>query len=265
VKRWSPTPFLQLAALLHLPALLLLGLGLWPWALGLLILLHLVLMAVSLWPRSDWLGPNLRRLPPAATQRREIAITIDDGPDPEITPQVLQILADHGAKATFFCIGARAARHPELCRQIVAAGHSIENHGQSHHRLCSLFGPAGWRREVGEAQDTLQGITGRTPVFYRAMAGLRNPFLEPVLYSRGLQLASWTRRGYDSRDGNADRVLARLLRQLAAGDILLLHDGHCARTAQGQAVILAVLPRLLEQLAAQQFKAVTLSHACQAH
>lgn len=260
---WRPTPFLQLAALLHLPALPMLALGLWPWALGILVLLHLAIMAVSLWPRSDWLGPNLLRLPPAAAQRREIAITIDDGPDPDITPQVLQILAAHDAKATFFCIGARAQRHSELCRQIVAAGHAIENHGQSHQRLCSLFGPAGWHREVGQAQDALQRITGRRPAFYRAMAGLRNPFLEPVLHSLGLQLATWTRRGYDSRDGNAERVLARLLRQLAAGDILLLHDGHCARTAQGQAVILAVLPRLLEQLAAQQLKAVTLSHACQ--
>jgi peptidoglycan/xylan/chitin deacetylase (PgdA/CDA1 family) len=254
-----------MAALLHLPALALLLMGLWPWTLALLLFLHLLIMAVSLWPRSDWLGPNLRRLPSAAVRRREVAITIDDGPDPNITPQVLQILSAHGAQATFFCIGERAARHPELCHAIVAAGHAIENHGQSHRTFCSLFGPGGWRREVGDAQATLQALTGREPGFYRAMAGLRNPFLEPVLCGMGLQLAAWTRRGFDSRDGNADRVLARLLHQLAAGDILLLHDGHCARTADGQPVILAVLPRLLEQLHKQKLRAVTLVNACQPH
>ncbi|WP_342617330.1 polysaccharide deacetylase family protein [Rhodoferax sp. GW822-FHT02A01] len=259
---WRPSLFLLTTALLHLAALPLLAMGLWGWALGWLVTLHLLIMAVSLWPRSQWLGPNMLRLPATAARRREVAITIDDGPDPVVTPQVLRILAAHGAKATFFCIGERAARHPELCRSILAAGHTIENHGQTHHMLCSLFGPARWRREVGDAQATLLGITGRRPIYYRAMAGLRNPFLAPVLHALGLQLVTWTRRGYDSRDGNADQVLARLLRQLAAGDILLLHDGHCARTRQGQPVILAVLPRLLEHLSAHHLQAVTLADAC---
>lgn len=87
-----------------------------------------VLTAAGMWPRSSLLGPNWTSLPEAAVSRGEIAITIDDGPDSEVTPLVLEILDEYGAKASFFCIGARAARYPELCREIVARGHAVENH-----------------------------------------------------------------------------------------------------------------------------------------
>ena len=96
----------------------------------------------------------------------------------------------------------------------------------------------------------------------RAVAGLRNPFLEPILARHGLQLASWTRRGYDPRNADPAQVLARLTRGLAAGDILLLHDGHGATTAAGQPVVLAVLPPLLAALRARGLKPVTLDAAC---
>ncbi len=261
---WRPTPLLFASAALHLGAVLLLALqfDLWVWALGGVLLNHLVLGAVGLWPRSTWLGPNLVRLPDAAVQRGEVAITIDDGPDPEVTPQVLAILASRGVRATFFCIGERAAAHPEVCRAAVAAGHAIENHGQWHRNHTAALGPRGWQREVGTAQTTLEAITGQKPQFFRALAGLRNPFLDPVLHPLGLRLATWTRRGYDTREGDADRVLARLTHRLAAGDILLLHDGHSARTASGRPVILEVLPRLLDALAACQLTPVTLRSVC---
>ena len=83
-------------------------------------------------------------------------------------------------------------------------------------------------------------------------------FLAPVLRRMDLTLVSWTRRGFDTREGNASIVLARLVDGLKAGDILLLHDGHAARTAQGQPVILDVLPKLLERLRADGLRAVTL-------
>ena len=101
-------------------------------------------------------------------------------------------------------------------------------------------------------------VTGQRPSCFRAPAGLRNPFLEPVLHRLGLSLVSWTRRGFDTREGDAQRVLARLTRGLAAGDILLLHDGNAARTARGEPVLLEVLPLLLERLRADGLRAVTL-------
>jgi len=264
MRAWRPTAFVAASAFLHLGAALLLLTqpALWRWVLGALLLDFSAIVAAGLWPRSTLLGRNLVRLPEAAARRREVAITIDDGPDPEVTPQVLSILAAAGARASFFCIGERAALHPELCRAIVAAGHAVENHGQSHRKRYTLLGWRGWLTEVGNAQTTLQAITGQQPRFFRALAGLRNPFLDPVLHRLGLRLASWTRRAYDTRNGNADAVLARLTSNLAAGDILLLHDGHAARTIHGRPVIVEVLPRLLGELAARKLKPVTLASAC---
>jgi peptidoglycan/xylan/chitin deacetylase (PgdA/CDA1 family) len=106
--------------------------SLWPWALGAVIADHALLTAAGLSPRSALLGPNWTRLPLAAGARREIAITIDDGPDPRITPRVLEVLEQYSAKATFFCIGERVQRYAELTREMVRRGHSIENHSQRH-------------------------------------------------------------------------------------------------------------------------------------
>ena len=74
---------------------------------------HALLTAMGLWPRSTWLGPNLVRLPEAARARGEIALTFDDGPDPEVTPAVLDLLDERAVKASFFCIGDRARANPD--------------------------------------------------------------------------------------------------------------------------------------------------------
>lgn len=261
---WRPSRFLWGQVGLHAVAFLVLGIWphLWPWALAIFLLSHLMVMLSGLWPRSTWMDNAMVRLPESAVLRREVAITIDDGPDPVVTPRVLEILARHGVKASFFCIGARAAQYPALCQQMVAAGHRVENHGQRHPHLISLGGPRRWWREVMEGQQTLQAITGQAPHYYRAVAGLRNVFLGPVLHRAGLRLASWTRRGFDTRECDAQIVLDRLLRQLQAGDVLLLHDGNAARTREGEPVIEVVLPQLLEALKQRELVAVTLVAAC---
>ena len=262
---WPMPPLLRATVAVHAAAA---GAALaWPpsvpWALGGVALNHAVLTGAGLWPRSDWLGPNVTRLPAAAAQRGEIALTIDDGPDPELTPQVLDLLDAHGGqRASFFCIAERARRHPALVREIVARGHSVQNHSLAHRHGFSLLGPRSMAAEVERAQALLADLTGRAPSCFRAPAGLRNPFLDPVLHRLGLQLVSWTRRGFDTRDRDPQRVLGRLVRGLAAGDILLLHDGHAARSAaSGRAVVLDVLPTLLERCCAQGLKSVSLEGA----
>ena len=233
----------------------------WPWALGAVAANHLVLTGAGLWPRSTWLGRNWSRLPEAAAARREIAITIDDGPDPQVTPAVLDLLDAYAVRATFFAIATAAAKHPALCREIVRRGHSVQNHSNRHSHRFSLLGPRGLAREIGAAQERLAGIAGVLPRYFRAPAGLRNPFLAPVLDRLGLQLVSWTRRGFDTVRREPGAVLARLVASLAAGDILLVHDGNAARTAAGEPVLLRVLPALLERCAAAGLRAVTLPEA----
>ena len=231
------------------------------WAAGAVALNHATLTAAGLWPRSALLGPNLRRLDDAAAARGEVAITIDDGPDAEVTPAVLDLLARHDAKATFFCIAERARAHPALVRRIVAEGHSVQNHSRHHSHQFSLFGPKRLADDIGRAQDLLAELSGQRPHCFRAPAGLRNPLLDPVLHRQGLHLVSWTRRGFDMRDGDTARVLGRLQRGLRGGDILLLHDGHAERTAQGRAVVLEVLPALLKACREAGLRPVTLSQA----
>jgi len=263
-RAFRPSAFIRGSVALHAVAAgaLLLRPQLWPWALAAVVADHLTLTAAGLWPRASLLGPNLTRLPPRAVARGEIAITLDDGPDPEVTPAVLALLDRHAARASFFCIGERIHRHPQLAREIVARGHGLENHSLHHLHRFSLLGPRALRAEIAGAQESIAFATGAAPRFFRAPAGLRNPFLEPELARAGLQLVSWTRRGFDTVSGDPERVLARLLKGLAAGDILLLHDGHAARAADRDPVILTVLPSLLAAVRAAGLKPVTLEAAC---
>jgi peptidoglycan/xylan/chitin deacetylase (PgdA/CDA1 family) len=260
---WRPNRFLQGSALVHGAALAGVAAApeLWGWALGAIAANQALLTAGGLLPRSRLLGPNWTRLPPAAAARGEIALTLDDGPDPEVTPRVLELLARAGVRATFFCIGERAARHPSLVRAMVEAGHAVENHSLRHRHGFAFHGPRRYLDELGAAQDTLAALAGSAPRFFRAPAGLRNPFLDYVLARLGLTLASWTRRGFDTVSPDPAAVLRRLLRGLAAADILLLHDGHAARSATGAPVVLEVLPPLLERIAAAGLRPVTLRAA----
>lgn len=260
---WHPTATVKASVAIHAlaGAGFVFAPGLWPQALAALVANHGVLTAAGLWPRSTLLGPNVTRLPAAAAARNEVALTIDDGPDPEVTPRVLDQLDAVGAKATFFCIGEEVTRHAALAREIVTRGHEIENHSQHHLTMFSLLGPWRMRREIVNAQESIAATVGRAPCYFRPTAGLRNPFLDPVLTSLGLQLVSWTRRPFDTQCGDAEQVYQRLTRGLAAGDIMLMHDGNAARTASGNPVILEALPRLLVALGAAELNTVTLSQA----
>lgn len=234
--------------------------ALW-WALGGIAANQLALALAGLWPRSRLLGPNWTRLPEAAASQHGFALTLDDGPDPEVTPRVLDLLDAQRTRATFFCIAARAQAHPALLREIVARGHDVQNHSHSHRHHFALLGPGALRREIDRAQQVLADLAGVRPHCFRAPAGLRNPLLDPVLHALDLHLVSWTRRGFDTAARDPQRVLARLTRDMAAGDIVLLHDGHAQRSAAGVPVVLEVLPRLLSHAASLGLHGLTLREA----
>jgi len=257
---WRPTPIVWFSMLLHAAALAAVAAqpALWPWALGAVAANHLLLSAAMLWPRGQLLGVNLVRLPVAAAARKEVSLTFDDGPDPAVTPRVLDLLDRYQAKASFFCVGERLAAHPDIASDIVRRGHSIENHSLRHSYAFAFYGIYRLRRELEAAQAIVGRITRRVPAFFRAPMGLRSPLLDPVLARCGLRYVSWTRQGLDAVDRDPERVLQRLAGALAAGDILMLHDGGSFRTSDGEPVVLAVLPRLLQRIEARGLKSVTL-------
>jgi len=255
-RRWSPAPVVRLSVFVHAAGVLALTMQpeAWAWVVGTLVADHLILLGATLWPRSTLLGPNLVRLPAFAAGRREVCLSFDDGPDPDVTPRVLDLLDRHQGKASFFCIGEKAAAYPELVKEIARRGHSVENHSYHHRRAFAFFGLSRLKHEVEAAQETISRLTGRPPAFFRAPAGFRSPLLDPVLAACGLRYVSWTRRGFDSVSSDSQRILRRLTRGLAAGDVLLLHDSG--------PVVLSVLPALLERMAAQGLRSVSLPAAC---
>jgi peptidoglycan-N-acetylglucosamine deacetylase len=235
----------------------------WPLPVG------LTLMAAShapFWwgvfkPQSQLYGPALSRLP---TRERVVWLTIDDGPSDD-TLAILDALDAHAAKATFFLVGERAARRPELVREILRRGHDIGNHSHSHPaRWFWALGPARMRREIGEAQRALATIMqdsslqdsslrasgASAPRWFRAVVGMSNPFVAAALKAHGLARVAWSARGFDGVDGDADAVIARIERDLAPGAIVLLHEG----AAHGGNVV--QLQRLLARLEALGYRTV---------
>jgi peptidoglycan-N-acetylglucosamine deacetylase len=261
---WRPAPAVALSIVLHAVGALMLAAHppLWSWVLGALAANQLVLIGAVLWPRGRLLGPNLNRLPAKAAARNEVSLTFDDGPDPEITPRILDVLDRYQARASFFCIGERATAFPQLVKEIARRGHSVENHSHRHRHVFAFHGLGSLRREVEAAQAAIRDITGTAPTFFRAPAGFRSPLLDPVMAACGLRYVSWTRRGFDTVQSDPAAVLRRLTRGLQPGDILLLHDGGCARTGTREPVVLAVLPALLDQLAGRGLRSVALPSAC---
>lgn len=231
--------------------------GAWPWVALSVFLQHAILSLVGTVPRSTLLGPNRTRI----REETAIALTFDDGPDPDVTPRVLEILAKRGMHATFFLIGEKASAHPELVHQIINSGHQVENHTQHHSSWFCTFLPKQLFDEISEAQIAITTAGAPRPTHFRAPAGVRSPWLQPVLKHLGLELTSWSRRGFDTSQTDPKRVLRRLTRNLSAGEILLLHDGNAGITSKGATMVLEVLPPLLDEIDRLGFKVQALSPA----
>ncbi len=255
----SLSPFLRASVALHAAAIpaLVIAPTRWPWIAGALVVDHQITIASGFLPRSALLGPNLRRSP-TAEAKGAVVLTFDDGPDPVVTPKVLDVLEARKARATFFCIGAYAARHRALAAEIALRGHRLENHSQTHSNGFWFMPPAMLDREIGRCQEELQRASGRAPTFFRAPAGFRSPLLEAALVRAGVRLASWTRRGFDAVARDPAAVVARLSRNLRAGDVMLLHDGARHPHPGRERVVLEALPRVLDAIEAAGLRAMPL-------
>ena len=247
---WRPSPLILASAALHGVALtsLLAFPRSWSLILATLIGNHAVLSAAGMFPRCGWLGPNITRLPDVQAHEGVVALTFDDGPDPELTPAVLELLEQAGARATFFCVGRRAEAHPDIVATIRDRGHGVENHTYGHPNGFAFRGPRGLRQEIQRGQAAIERAGGGRPRFFRAPAGIQNPWLSFVLADTGLLLVSWSRRGFDTVAHDGARVAASLERGIRGGDILLLHDASSARDSRGRSVVLDALPRVLDAM-----------------
>lgn len=156
---------------------------------------------------------------------RSLWLTIDDGPDPEDTPRILALLRRHQARATFFVIGQKARAHPELVRAILAEGHEVAHHTDTHPVASFwLAGPSRLARELDPAQDALRAAGAAARVF-RPPVGIKSLFLGPALRRRGLVCVGWSIRSGDCRSQRVERPLARILAAIRPGAIVLLHEG----------------------------------------
>jgi peptidoglycan/xylan/chitin deacetylase (PgdA/CDA1 family) len=175
-------------------------------------------------PRSSIWGPVIYRGEPARSAGG-YALTFDDGPTEDATPRILDTLARLGAKATFFVIGANARRHPEIVRRIHAEGHVVANHTMDHSHYGVMRAQRYWDRQVRETDELLASIIGVKPALFRPPMGVRTWHVSWAAARFGYRVVTWSRRAYDGLPTTAERIVGRLARATAAGDILMLHDG----------------------------------------
>jgi peptidoglycan/xylan/chitin deacetylase (PgdA/CDA1 family) len=190
-----------------------------------------------------------------------VCLTFDDGPDPEYTPRILDVLRDHGAHATFFVVGEQATNFPEIVRRIVAEGHALGCHTQGHPALLNLMGTKRLAREIGAGKTAVEAAAGVPVRWYRQVAGLVNPRLARALVRTDLVLVGWTARALEGRAKSPDDLRGRILRGVRRwarpGAIFNLHDRGIYKPDLPAGVVLA-LPDLLAALRQRDLRVVSL-------
>lgn len=207
-------------------------------------------------PASSMLYPTLTHGP---REGHQICLSFDDGPDERITPAVLDLLAQHGARASFFVIGQHLQQHPAIARRIVAEGHELGNHSFTHSRLQNFYVAARQWQEIERCSALIQHLTGsdQEPL-YRPPIGLKSPPLARAAQARQLNVVAWSLHSRDTRLADPQKIAERVLRKVRAGDIVLLHDGHDL-PARDRPRLLQALPLILQGLAERGLHSVTAS------
>jgi peptidoglycan/xylan/chitin deacetylase (PgdA/CDA1 family) len=156
--------------------------------------------------------------------KNQIALTFDDGPHPEFTPKVLDLLKKHRAKATFFCIGQHIEKHPELFKRILDEGHSVGNHTYSHSKFFGFFGTERVISELNRTKKIVKNIIGKSLELYRPAFGVTNPMIEKAVKHLKVQSIGWSIRSLDTTSRSEKAILNRITEKVSKGDIILLHD-----------------------------------------
>jgi peptidoglycan/xylan/chitin deacetylase (PgdA/CDA1 family) len=196
-------------------------------------------------PVCVWRGPRAGR---------RLALTFDDGPDPEWTPRVLDLLGGAGVRATFFLIGERAARAGGVVRRMAAEGHEVGNHSWSHRNLW-FCGPRATTEQVRRGHDTLTELTGTPPRHFRPPWGMVNAAMFPAVRRAGERSVFWSIQPEGRRPAAADRQVSYVLRRAHPGAIVDLHDAEGTPRAPAR-LVEALLP-LIEGLRERRYELTT--------
>jgi len=187
----------------------------------------------------------------ANIKTNHVAITFDDGPNPNFTPKVLELLEKYHAKATFFCIGKHVESHPDIFKTIIEQGHTVGNHTYSH---TNTFGFLGTEKVISELQKTnniVKNISGLHLNLYRPAFGVTNPRIKQAVKKLNLITIGWNKRSLDTTKLNEKQILKRITTNLKKGDVILLHD-----TSEKT---IRVLERLLLFLQEKNLQSVTVN------
>lgn len=179
-----------------------------------------------------------------------ISITFDDGPNPEFTPKILELLQQHQAVGTFFLIGEKAEQHPELVKQIVDSGHVVGNHSYSHTSKFGFFSTSKVISELQKTDTVLQSIIGKRPLLFRPPFGVTNPNIKKAIQQTKHFSIGWSKRSLDTTSISEEKIFNRITSGLRKGDVILLHDQSFKTVV--------VLERLLLFLEKKQLKSVSI-------
>jgi peptidoglycan-N-acetylglucosamine deacetylase len=207
-------------------------------------------------PSSSVLYPTISHGP---RDRPRVAITFDDGPDPEVTPAILDALASAGARATFFVIGRHLEKYAHIGTRALREGHELGNHSWMHSYLQNFYRTDQQQSDVERSTRLLQELTGSdAEPLYRPPVGLKSPALARVAHARQLKVIAWSLHSRDTWGRDPNEIAASVLARIAAGDIVLMHDGH-ERDATHRRLAAAALPSILEGLRERGLSCVTVS------
>jgi len=194
----------------------------WPWwTVFIPVLIYLVLLALgSVFIRFNFFFPSVCK---AKTKEKKIVLTFDDGPHPELTPEMLKILDKHEFQAIFFCTGAQVHRYKDIVKKMDKKGHIIANHSYTHSRWFDFFNLKKMTAEIAATNKEIERAIGKKPLLFRPPYGVTNPALGKTLQRTGLVSVGWSLRSFDTIHSK-EKVLKKLKRKTKSGDIVLLHD-----------------------------------------
>ena len=203
---------------------------------------------------SIW-APTLWRAPGAT---RNVALTFDDGPDPEFTPRILEILRGRDVRAAFFVVGERAEKHGDLLALAHEQGHLLLNHSHSHGLWINFSLHRKLRQEIRACNQAIRAAIGREPRLYRPPHGFKNPALGDVLAGERMTAIGWQIRGFDAVQSDPAKIAKRIVSRARAGGVILLHDGAGLQGSDDRSATIAALPVIIDGLRARGLNPVRL-------